>query len=454
MFVHRKIPTVEHIKTSSMRETKLKNNHPILFSNQSAFALSKPQQIALNNLHEWLHKQTASIIDPLTNKATSIIKETKNRLDDTLDVTEQLQKNSHAEMQKNNSKTHRFARNANKFAEGLTHILNEVKTPEQTNYASTQTFSTSVEKTVNTALQLRAQAYPYISPYFIFDRRKVDVIIKRLSDIHRELRDFITDKYVKAKTIEDTTTNIDRLKQTITEASATQKEIEELQPKHETLKQQLTQTQQEIAITQTRPELTEITMTEYQINELRYNVKHNLRYLQKPFKKLQSLARTGEAGIPLDDAQKLDEYLRNPFQALASEAEGYPQLKAILGKLDEAIGKNKLKLKSTRLRKAQEQIDSVLNKTTLVTLQQNCKQANAKKQQLLTSETVATLQNKLTQLQDRCKQLQKENEATALCIKTLQEEHRKLQERITSEKSDIEKAITELTGKTVQINLN
>jgi capsule polysaccharide export protein KpsE/RkpR len=195
-------------------------------------------------------------------------------------------------------------------------------------------------------------------------------------------------------------------------------------------------------------------MAEDQINELRDSVKHNLRYLQKPFQKLQSLTRTGEAGMPIDDAKKLDEYLTDPFQALANEAEGYPQLKAILDKLNEAIGKNKLKLKSTRLRKAQEQIETVLNKAALVTLQQNCKQANDKRQQLLTSEIVATLQNRLTQLQNACKQVQKESEATALRIKILQEEHRKLQERIQMEKRDLEKIIAELTGKNVQVSLN
>lgn len=416
--------------------------------------MSQPKEIVLSSLKEWLHRETASTIDPLTNKAASIIKETKNRLDDTVDITEQLVKNSHVEMQKNNPKTHKFARNANKFAEGLLHVLNEVKTPDQTSYASAQIFSTSFEKTVNTTLQLRAQAYPYISPYFIFDRRKLDVVIKRLSDIHRELRDFIANKYVKAKTIEETATTIDRLEQNITQANSIKQEIEKLQPKHETLKQQLAQTQQEIADIQTRPELTEITMAEDQINELRDNVKHNLRYLQKPFQKLQSLTRIGEAGMPIDDARKLDEYLTDPFQALAGEATGYPQLKTILDKLNEAIGKNKLKLKSTRLKKAQEQIETVLNKAALVTLQQNCKQANAKRQQLLTSETVATLQNRLMQLQNECKQLQKENEATALRIKTLQEEHRKLQERIQTEKRDLGKTIVELTGKNVQISLN
>lgn len=413
-----------------------------------------PQQIALNNLKEWLHKETASAIDPLTNKATNLIKETKNRIDDTVEITQQLQKNSQTEIQKNNPKTIRFARNASKFAEGLIHILDETEIPDQTNYANTQALSTSLEKTVNTTLQLRAQAYPYITPYFIFDRRKLDVVIKRLSDIHQELRNFLAAKYSKAKTIEDATVTIDKLKQTIAQASMNQKEIRELQPKHETLKQQLAQTQQEIAETQTRPELTKITMVEDQINELGDSVKHNLRYLQKPFQKLQSIARTGEAGMPIDDAKKLDEYLTDPFQALASEAEGYPQLMTILGKLKEAIGKNKLKLKSTRLRKAQEQINAVLNKGTLVTLQQNCKQANINRQQLLNSETVAAMQNKLKQLQNLCKQLQKENEATTLKIKTLQEEHKKLQEKIQSEKNELQKTILQLTTKNVEIALS
>jgi hypothetical protein len=416
--------------------------------------LSQPRQITLSDLNEWIKKETAPTLEPLTNKATSILKEIQNRISDTLEINQQLYKNSEAEMQKKEPKTNRFARNANKFSHGLTQILNEVKIPPQVNYQTLQTLNTSLEKTVTTTLQLRAEAYRFISPYFIFDRRKLDVVIKRLSDIHNELRNFITSKYSRAKTIEDTTTTIDKLQQTINRTGEIQKEKQQLLPREETLKQELTQSQQEITNTQARPELTELMMVEDQIKELRDNVKHNLRYLQKPFYKLQSIARSGEIAIPVDEAKKLGEYLNDPFEALATEDEGYPTLKNMLGKLNEAITKNKLKLKSTRLRKAQEQIESVLNKASLNTLQQNCKQASTHKKQLLTSETTTNLQKKLTELQNQWKQLQKEDEATTVRIKTLEDEHKRLQEKILNEKREIEKTISQLTGKNIQISLN
>jgi predicted nuclease with TOPRIM domain len=415
--------------------------------------LSQPRQITLTDLNEWIKKETAPTLEPLTNKATSILKEVQNRISDTLEINQQLYKNSEAEMQKNNPKTHRFARNANKFSHGLTQILNEVKIPPQVSYQTLQALNNSLEKTVTTTLQLRAEAYRFITPYFIFDRRKLDVVIKRLSDIHNELRNFITSKYSKAKTIEDTATAIDKLQQTINRTGEIQKEKQQLLPRGETLQQELTQIQQEITNIQGRQELIEITMAEDQIKELRDNVKHNLRYLQKPFYKLQSLARSGEIAIPVDEAKKLGEYLNDPFEALATEDEGYPTLKNMLGKLNEAITKNKLKLKSTRLRKAQEQIESVLNKASLNTLQQNCKQASTHKKQLLTSETTTNLQKKLTELQNQLKQQQKENEATTTRIKILDDEHKKLQEKIQNERKELEKTVFQLTGKHIQITV-
>jgi hypothetical protein len=416
--------------------------------------LSQPQQITLTDLKEWIKKETAPTLEPLTSKATNLLKEIQSRKDDALEINQQLLKNSEAEMKKNNPKTHRFARNANKFSQGLTKILNEVRTPQQVNYQTLQALNTSLEKTVSTTLQLRAEAYRFITPYFIFDRRKLDVVIKRLADIHTELRNFITNKYIKAKTIEDTTTAIDKLQQTINQTHEIQNEKQNLVPREETLKQELAQTQQEIANTQAQPELTEITIAEDQIKELRENVKYNLRYLQKPFFKLQSLTHSGEIAIPVDEAKKLEEYLSDPFEALASEENGYPTLKNILAKLNEAITQNKLKLKSTRLRKAQEQIDNTLNRASLITLQQNCKQTSAHKKQLLTSETTTTLQNKLTELQNQWKQQQKENEATTARIKTLEDEHKKLQEKTINEKKELEKTVFQLTGKNIQVNLN
>ena len=417
----------------------------------SATALSQPTQIMLTDLKQWINKETAPIIEPLNNKGTNLLKEIQERLNVTIESSEKIFENSDREMQKSNPKTYRFARNANKFARSVSETLKAVKVPEKVNYESLQTLGNDLEKKITAALQQRGEAYPYITPYFIFDRRKLDVTLKRLADIQQELRNFLTTKYAKAKMVEDTSSAIDKLFQTINQADETQKQRQQMEQREKSLQQELMKTQQEIANVQSRAELTELIKAEDRIRELRENVKYSLRYLQKPFFKLQSLARSGNIAIPLDEAKKLGDYLSDPFEALATEEEGHPMLKKILRKVDEAITQGKLKLKSTRLRKAQEQIDSVLNRASLNTLHKSCMEARSQKKQLLTSGVVATFQNELVGLQEQLRQLQKENEFASSRIKALEDEHKKLLEKIENEKKELQKTVFQLTGKNIQV---
>jgi ribosomal protein S20 len=417
----------------------------------SATALSQLRQIMLTDLKDWINKETASIVEPLRNKGTNLLKEIQERLEETIESSEKIFENSDGEMQKGNPKTYRFARNANKFSRSLSETIKTVKVPETVNYESLQTLGNDLEKRLTAALQQRAEAYPYITPYFIFDRRRLDVTLKRLADINNELRNFLTTKYAKAKMVEDTSEAIDKLLQTINQADETQKQREQMEQREKSLQQELMKTQQEIANVQSRAELTELMKAEDRIRELRENVKHSLRYLQKPFFKLQSLARSGDIAIPVDEAKKLGDYLSDPFEALATEEEGHPMLKNILRKVDEAITQGKLKLKSTRLRKAQEQIDSVLNRASLNALHKSCMEASSQKRQLLTSGIAAAFENELVGLQEKLRQLQKETEFTSSRVKALEDEHRKLREKIESERKELTETVFQLTGKNIQV---
>jgi len=415
--------------------------------------LSQPKQITLTDLKEWINKETKPIVEPLRNRGARLLKDVQERLNDALESSQKINENSQREMQKNNPKTYRFARNANKFAQSLSETIRAVKVPEQVDYKSLLALSNDLEKTLASALQMRAEAYLYITPYFIFDRRKLDVMLKRLVDIQKELRDFLTAKYSKAKLTEDSSSMIYRLRQTINQAEETQKQRQKEEQIEKSQQQELMKTQQEIATIQGRAELTELNKTEERIRELRENVKHSLRYLQKPFFKLQSLAQSGNIAIPVDEAKKLGDYLSDPFEALATEEDGYPTLKNILKKVDEAINQGKLRLKSTRLRKAQEQIDSVLNNASLSTLHKSCIEARSHKNQLLTSDAIATFQKKLEELKEQLKQLQKENELTSSRAKALEDEHKRLLEKTQSEKKELEKTVFQLTGKSIQVIL-
>ena len=414
-------------------------------------SMSQAQQITLTGLKEWLKKETDSLIEPMKNKGKSLLQETQQRLDDGIESNHKIFENSQREMKKNIPKTYRFSRNANKFAENLTKMMEAIKIPEQVSYDSLQEFYNDLSKLITVTEQLRREAYPYITPYFIFDRRRLDATMKRLQDINNELGDFLTTKYSIAKTAEGASGMVDKLIDTLNHMSETETEREKVQQIEKSLQAKMQETQQKIAQVQTNAELTELLAAEKRIEELRENVKHNLRYLQKPFFKLQSRARSGDVVIPVDEVKKLSDYLSDPFEALANEEEGYPTLKSILKKLSEAINQKKLKLKSTRLRKAQEQIDSVLNKESLYTLRKNCIEARSQKNEMLNSSAMAALQNELKQLQNQLKELQKETEFTISRGKALENEHRKLLEKIEFHKKELEKTAFQLTNKNIQV---
>lgn len=415
--------------------------------------MSQVQQIALTELKQWIEKETASIIEPMKNKGRSLLNETQERLKDSIESTLKILESSQREMEKNNPKTYRFSRNAYKFAENLSKIMEAVKIPDHISYDSLHGSCNDLRRLIATTEQLRREAYPYITPYFIFDRRRLDATIKRLQDIINELSDFLMTKYVKAKTAEDTPGVIDRLIETINQISENKNEREKVQQLEKSLQTKLQETQQKIAHVEASAELVELLTAEEKIKELRENVKHDLRYLQKPFFKLQSRAKSGAVSIPVDELNKLGDYLSDPFEALATEENGYPTLKNILRKLSDAINQNKLKLKNTRIRKAQEQIDSVLNKDSLNSMQKNCMEALSQKSKILTSGAVTTLQNELTELRNELGELQKEDEFTTSRGKALENEHKKLQEKIETHKKELEKTAFQLTNKNIQIVL-
>jgi len=415
--------------------------------------MSQPIRIQLLDVKEWLDRETTPILGPLKDKAVSLLKEVKERIDDTTQSSQRILENSESEMNKNNPKTYRFARNANKFAQNIIETIESVRVPDNFNYEKLQAFCGELEKNFSSLDQMRRGAYPYISPYFIFDRRRLDVYFKRLYDITKELRSFQATKYEKAKTIEDAYSMVDKLLQAINGIKRNQENRKVADERKGILEKEIAETQQKIAQIEAKAELNELFRLNQRMEELREDVKHSLRYLQKPFFKLQSLARTSEVAIPLDEMNKLGDYLSDPYMALATEENGYSTLKSILKRLGDTIEKGKLKLKSTRLRKARDQIDGILSKDSLIQLQTKCKEALSQRKQLLASETITALQNQQTQLQNHLKELQKENEFVSSKSKMLENEQAKLRERMEYLRKELEKNIFQLTNKNVQVTL-
>jgi len=413
--------------------------------------MSETLEIPLENLKEWLEQETSTIIEPLKVEGTDRLNNIRNKLDNLQETCEKLFDNSENEMMKSNPKTYRRAREAYRLTRNILDTIDKTTIPDEASQQSLQTLCEDFKKMLSAVGRKRAKRYRRISPYFIMDRRRLDIALRKTSESVEELRSFLSNEYATVKTVEDAFSSINKLLQSIDQLSTVEEDRKKIGLKREVLEKKIMESKQEIALIEEKDEAGELDQINQKIKELEDKVKHNLRHLQKPFLKFQTLARSPNYSLPLDETEKLNEYLSKPFVAFVTEDEGYPVLKRILQKMEDVIAKGKMKLKTSRLRKAQKQMNSILRNDVLISLHRSCKEAFSQRQQLLTSEAVVTLQNRLAHFQNILRKMQKQMELMDSRNSILNSEHKKMVEKIKNQKRELENIILELTDKTVRV---
>jgi len=173
----------------------------------------------------------------------------------------------------------------------------------------------------------------------------------------------------------------------------------------------------------------------------------------KPFIKFAKLARASGGSLASEEVEKLSQYLKDPFTALATERSGYPKLKSILRRMGQAIDEGKLRLKGSRLRKGQEEIDRIINKNKLDSLHHDSVYVFSSIQQLLSSKETQTAKSRSEQLLRRLEELRKKREMLEARLNELEGEHEQSLERVSEQKETLEEMVYGSLAKHVNLKL-
>lgn len=413
--------------------------------------MSDTLEIPLNDVKEWLDKETTSIVEPLRADAKKLLEDTQDKLEDLLESCDKLLDDAEKEIAKGSRKTYRRAKALQKLAGKFADLIEEVTIPEEISGKSLHQTCEQIEKTLKTIGKERTKWFRAISPYFIISRRRFDVTLKRADDSFRDLTDFLSEEYAEAESAEGVSSKIEELRQSLAELKNYEKSKEARKQKRELLEKNIAKTHQKVQAIQTKDEVVELAQINKKIEELTDTVKRELRHLQKPLLKFQTLAKNPGYSLLPEETMKLDEYLTNPFEALATEKEGYPLLRSILQKIDAALDNKKMKLKQSRMRKAKEQINSILNKAALAALHQNCIEAFSKKNELLTSGTISESRDERAGLQNRLKELQTRKRLLEARDARFEKQHKEARRRVQEQKRALENIVSDLSDKNVQL---
>jgi hypothetical protein len=414
--------------------------------------LSEIARLSSKDIRAWLERETGPLLVPILSKAQKLFDEMRRTLDSLSDSSKMLLDNSQKEIEKRNARTYQRARALNKLARLFVDRMRQIEVPDEVNYDEFQGFVQETQKAfLVTDVDVR-NWFPRVSPFFILDRRKFLAVFERAKLLLKELDNFLTKDYVKAKTLERTFQLVDKLQnlEQQLQTLGNQKARAETEKAH--VESEIAQTRQTMAELKGKGGLDQLSQMDTEIRALSNEVRQSLQHLQKPFIKLQSLALHGEgSGLTPEELSKLNQYIEDPFKALANEEASYPLLRQILEKMTRALYEGKLKLKPEKIRKAEQVTENILIKNSVAALHERSMKATTLHRQLSTSAEVTETGRSLLKLGEQLDGLERKRRTIEGEQIALERVCKETAEKIQNHKAEIEKNVFDFTNKRIQL---
>ncbi len=275
---------------------------------------------------------------------------------------------------------------------------------------------------------------------------------ERSKQAYTTLNDYVTNEYVRTKTLEEALQQINDLQNTERQLLTIGEEKEKIKSERIPIEQEIAVLEEKINELKSKGPIDKLNMVNCEIESEFAEVKHALNHLQKPFLKMQALATGGGGGgITPDELYKIGQYMESPFDALVTDKTGYPMLKVILQKLEELIVEDKLKLKSDKARKAMDAVNEILHKDSLVNLQLRCKEMAKNRDQLVGSPKMDEINQNLAQYQEQVDSLNMRKTSVETHETVKENAYKATEDKISNLNRTIEKNVYSSIDKKIQI---
>jgi predicted nucleic acid-binding Zn-ribbon protein len=413
--------------------------------------ISTTLEIQMKEFKPWLEKETTNVLTPLNEQGKKTLEKIKDRMNDFRQACEKLGEEAKKETER--GKAVRKAKVTEKLTRHFLRQIERIVFPEKMSFSELERLHRDLEKTLSSIAQERSVWFPRISPSFIFARRRVDFAFTRLAGPITELHSFLSGAYSKARTVEELFLRTDEMMRLLNEMGEYEKRKASVRERLQLLEKQMEEGERSFASIKDSAELGNLAEVNQKAQQLRRQAKHELRHLQKPFIKFAKLARASGHNLSPGEVEKLSQYLKDPFTALATEESGYPKLKSILRRVGKAIDEGRLSLKGSRLKKGREEIDEIVNKNKLDALHHDSVHVFSSIQQLLSSKETQTAQSRSKQLLERLEELRKQREMVGARVEELDKGHEQSFERVGEQKKALEKMVYGSLAKHVDLKL-
>ena len=409
--------------------------------------------VNLDELEEWVLDRTVSERDSIKEDTYDLCGRLSTQIDNILSASETLLEESEENLGREaGGGKYRASRSARRLAREITASLQGIEIPDDISYNRLKTLSNSLTRVISEIVSVRAKWEDQTTPFFLLAMRRIRREYDRLVEINREMSSFLSNRYDKAKRIEDAVRMIGEMNDLSLEVDANVDSDRKIRKEISSLNRRLKRTATELADLEKTSVATELQSIEEEAEKAERQLHSQLRGLRRPIKKLLFLVKKGR----LDMKPRTVELLKRCESRIDLEQIDRIGLKSfcyLMEAMRQAIDSNRLSLKKEERTRVVRTLDAILNKGILDTELERKQRKNKKIRELLSSKEGRFYQEKKDELGIEIGKVEAERNTCLRHLKGIQKRLQEKQAEIAGIKSRIERVILDLLRERIVIEL-
>jgi len=406
-------------------------------------------ELALDDVEPWLDNRMSSALKPLLREWDGLKKDVEKALREARDACEKIREEGEKCLSDKDHRKHRPGKAALRFYRMISGVLEAVKTPSEFSVKAIVDCQRSLARVYNAIGREWSGLLAQMEPYMIRARRKLKGVWRKIGSLVRDM-DALVARCQPLELRDEVSSSLSRIRKLLSDLEAIRGEMGVTSLKEEEIRKELEELLKIKEALEKSETLSRLKEVEERLEVLRIEVRTELRHAWKPLIKLKASASSGTLSLPPDELEVLETYLSDPASALADDGEGYPSLRSLLLKLNDALERGLISLKASKAEKLRKWLEGAL-KGSLSDLQKECKRVIRELEEIRNSEEVQEALKKLRELEERISEVEKKADMLKARVSSLRSREKTLVKKIETEVENLEGLLTEITGEEVRV---
>lgn len=403
------------------------------------------EEVQLESLSDWLDNKLGKKMESFKRDGQKSCEKIEQLIKDLKDAFQDL------ETKEEKGASELAQKSANRFVEKANSSVENFVIPNEITYNTLEILKDDLEKTLITVGKYGQRWVPKMTPWYKSEIAEIDLYLKRLGKEFQDLRKILNKKYSNIKDYESISDIVEEIRTEQEIANDLLKQKKQLSKNLDKFEEAKQEKHSELEELKEKTLVRDITDVEKELKSVEDSILRELRFFEKPFRKLDKLVSDDTIRISSKHLSTLRNYLNEPLKSLLSEDNDCSKIKSLLTRLNEVLEEEKLGLKGSRRRKARDQIGRICNKDTLIPLKTKYLELISERDELKIRIKEKGLKQRQKSLETVVEELNQKKEDMHTAISRIESDHQKSINRIDTHIQKLENKIDKLTGTRIKI---